>query len=247
MTENTEHPLDLLAELALGVLSEDEAADVRSHLANCAGCTAELAQMERVALLLPLAVDDIVPEPSVKVGLLDRIAAEPRPIRVLPSSRPRWQWVMAAAAAAAVLLVSGGVVGASLFGGSTSDGESERQASLVQAFAQGTASSSHGEQGGASVTLVRALGHRDAFVWVENLPVLPAGKAYQAWFIRDGKAEPSTVFRGGSGGVWVKAGDPIDRFASMALTIEDNGGVQKPSGAPFVAVELQKSVRGGPN
>ena len=97
------------------------------------------------------------------------------------------------------------------------------------------------------MTLVRAPGHRDAFVWVENLPVLPAGKAYQAWFIRDGKAEPSTVFRGGSGGVWVKAGDPIDRFASMALTIEDNGGVQKPSGAPFVAVELQKSVRGGPN
>ena len=147
------------------------------------------------------------------------------------------------AAAAAALLISGGVLGASLFGGSASNRDSERQGSLVQAFAQGTASTSHGEQGAASVTLLRAPGQRDAFVWVANLPALPAEKAYQAWFIRDGKAEPSTVFRSGSGGVWIEADDTIDRFAAMALTIENSGGAKSPSAAPFVAVELQKSVR----
>ena len=238
LTENLEHPLDLLAELALGVLPEGEAVEVHAHLATCVDCTAELSQMERVASLLPLVVEDIVPEPSVKTGLLERIAAEPRPIRALPQSRPRWQWATAIAAAAAVLLVSGAVFGASQFGGSASNTDSGRQASLVQAFAQGTASSSHGEQGGASVTLIRAPGQREAFVWVANLPVLPADKAYQAWFIRDGKPEPSTVFSKGSGGVWIAAGDAIERFGTMALTIEDSGGAKTPTTAPFVAVQL---------
>lgn len=247
MTDNSEHPLDLLAELALGVLPGDEGAGVDAHLAGCADCAAELSQMRRVAQLLPFAVQDFAPAPSVKTGLLARIAVEARPVRLLPRSGPRWQWPLAIAAAAAVLVVSGGVLGASLFGGSASNRDSERQGSLVQAFAQGTASTSHGEQGAASVTLLRAPGQRDAFVWVANLPALPAEKAYQAWFIRDGKAEPSTVFRSGSGGVWIEADDTIDRFATMALTIESSGGAKAPSTAPFVAVELQKRVRSGQN
>ncbi|MEP6872390.1 MAG: anti-sigma factor [Anaerolineaceae bacterium] len=237
--------MEFLAELALGALAEGEAADIGAHVAGCAECGAELAQMRRVAQLLPFAVEDIAPAPSIKAGLLGRIAAEPRPIRAIPRSRPGWRWPLAIAAAAAALLVSGGVLGASLFGGSASNRNNERQTSLVQAFAQGTASTSHGEQGGASVTLLRAPGQHDAFVWVANLPALPAEKAYQAWFIRDGRAEPSTVFRSGSGGVWIEAGDTIDRFASMALTIEDGNGAKTPSAAPFVAVELRKSVRSG--
>ena len=247
MTDNTEHPLEFLAELALGALTEGEAAEIEAHVVGCAECGAELAQMRRVARLLPFAVEDIAPAPSIKAGLLGRIAAEPRPIRSIPRSGPGWGWPLAIAAAAAALLVSGGALGASLFGGAASNLNSERQGTLVQAFAQGTASTSRGEQGGASVTLLRAPGQRDAFVWVANLPALPAEKAYQAWFIRDGKAEPSTVFRSGSGGVWIEADDTIDRFATMALTIEDGGGARTPSGAPFVAVELRKNVRSGQN
>jgi len=154
---------------------------------------------------------------------------------------------MAVAAAAAVLLVSGGVLGASLFSKTEANGDASRQQSLIQAFAQGTASTSRGEQGGASVTLLSAPGERDAFAWVANLPALPAGKGYQAWFIRDGKAEPSTVFRSSGGGVWIAAGDTVDRFGTMALTIEDSGGAKTPSGTPFVAVELQKRVQSGRN
>ncbi|MEP7217071.1 MAG: anti-sigma factor [Anaerolineaceae bacterium] len=245
MTDNTEHPLEFLAELALGALTEREAAEIDAHVVGCAECRAELAQMRRVAQLLPFAVEDMAPAPSVKAGLLGRIAAEPRPIRSIPRSRPGLRWPLAIAAAAVTLLVSGGVLGASLFGGSASNRDNERQGSLIKAFAQDTASTSHGEQGGASVTLLRAPGQRDAFVWVANLPPLSAEKAYQAWFIRDGKAEPSTVFRSGSGGVWIEADDAIDRFATMALTIEDGSGAKTPSAAPFVAVELRKTVRSG--
>ncbi|MEO6398393.1 MAG: anti-sigma factor [Tepidiformaceae bacterium] len=247
MTDNIEHPVDLLAELALGVLPEDEATEVQAHASQCGSCAHELSQMQRVALLLPFAVDESVPEPSVKTGLLARIAAEPRPIRAREVVRPRWQWAMAVAAASAFLLVGGGVLGAMLSGDSVSNRNEGRQASLVQAVAQGTFSTSRGEQGGATVTLVRAPGEHYAFAWVADLPALPADKAYQAWFIRDGKPEPSTVFRSGSGGVWIEAGDAIERFGSMALTIEDSGGSKSPTTAPFVAVELQKSVRASLN
>ena len=233
--------------MALGALPQDEAKDVEAHLATCPACRSELEKMQRVAALLPFASEELSPRPSVKAGLFERITAEPRPIRTLPRSRPRWQWAGAIAAAAAVLVTAGAVLGATVFGGSASNPNSERQGSLVEAFAQGTASTSRAEQDGASVTVLRAPGQKDAFVWVANLPALPSEKAYQAWFIRDGKPEPGTVFRDASGGIWIEAGDAIDRFATMALTIEDSGGSKTPTTTPFVAVQLQKSVRNGLN
>ncbi len=238
--------MDLLAELALGALPEDETRVVEAHLLTCEKCRAELVNMERVASLLPLAAEDMSPKPSVKAGLLERIGTEPRPMRARPRGRPRWQWAGAIAAAAALLVVSGAVLGASLFS-SRSNPNSDRQETLVEAFAQGTAATSRGEQGGASVTLLRAPGEKDAFVWVANLPALPSEKAYQAWFTRDGTPEPSTVFRDGSGGVWLEAGDVIDRFATMALTIEESAGSKTPTDRPFVVVELQNRVRASLN
>ncbi len=145
-----------------------------------------------------------------------------------------------------MLVVSGAVLGASLFS-SSSNPTGSQQENLVEAVAQGTAATSRGEQGGATVTLLRAPGQKAAFVWVANLPALPSDKSYQAWFIRDGRPEPSTVFRNGSGGTWIAAADAIDLFATMALTIEDRGGSKAPTTAPFVAVELQKTARAGLN
>jgi hypothetical protein len=78
---------------------------------------------------------------------------------------------------------------------------------------------------------------------VNDLPALPAGKAYQAWFTKDGATfEPSTVFTNASGGIWIAAGDSVDAYAAMGLTIEDAAGVAAPTQSPFLVIELSKTA-----
>jgi hypothetical protein len=115
---------------------------------------------------------------------------------------------------------------------------------VLQAAAQGTLSVARGESGGVTASFVRAPGQSEGFAWVQGMPALPEGKAYQAWFTRDMKHfEPSSVFDTASGGVWLPAAGPLSDYAAMAFTIEDDHGAQAPTGEPFVVVDLTKAVR----
>ncbi|MGH2634384.1 MAG: anti-sigma factor [Tepidiformaceae bacterium] len=250
MTEHNElpqaHPADLLPELALGVLPEAEAESVREHLAGCTECTAELREMDRVAGLLPFGVEDVAPSPAIKAGLMERIAHEPRRLQppTRPHLRPRY-WLGAAAAGIAVLVLAGAVGfllgnsgGGSASGSGSLKAENLRQAALVQSVANDTVLKSTVTEGPASATLLRAPGSSDAYAWLEGLPALPAGKAYQAWLTSDGKQfDPSTVFSNGQG-VWLVAGRDFGTYAVVALTIEDAGGARQPTQAPFLEVKL---------
>ncbi len=243
MTE-TPHPVDLLPELALGVLPEEDAATVRAHLADCPSCEAEFAEMRRVALLLPLAAEDTAPSPAVKDGLLERIAREPRALPAPVARRRTLPW-FAAAAAGVALLVVGGAVGYVLNSSDNSDLKQEiaRQGDLVEAVARGNASTAHTTSGDVQMAFLRAPGASEGFAWVEGMPTLPSGKAYEAWFSKDGKTfEPSTVFTTDNGGVWIDAGSDLGGFAAMAFTIEDAGGSQQPTQAPFAVMDLKTSA-----
>ena len=254
------HPVDLLPELALGVLSEADAAEVREHLAACASCTAEYREMERVAGLLPFGVEDVAPPPAIKAGLMERISHEPRKLPVVAGGKGRagvtqWRpayWFGAAAAGIAVLVLgglAGFLIGHGGGGSSSADAvlraNNLRQAALVQAVANGTVARITVTQGGATATLLRAPGSSDAFAWLEGLPALPAGKAYEAWVTPDGKQfEPSTVFSNGQG-VWLVASRDFGTYEAVALTIEDKGGARQPTQAPFLEVKLNGTASGG--
>ncbi len=266
MTDH-DHPVEFLPELALGVLSTVEAGRINEHLASCAACRAEYEEMARVAQLLPLAAEVIEPAPESRERLLERIRLEPEsvaaisipegaaPLPLTRAPRPteptiirprRWQWTGAIAASAAAILVGGTALGYALRGGD--DGrlktESARQAQVVEAAGRGDLRVTSTISGTMRASVVRAPGAAEAFIWVEGMPALPAGKRYEAWFTHDGKTfEPSTVFATGEGGVWLPARDAIDSYAAVGLTIEDEGGATVPSGAPFVTVDLTKSVR----
>lgn len=198
--------------------------------------------MARVAAFLPMGAEDVSPSPSVKDSLLERIASEPRalPVGVV---RPRWAWAGTVAAAAALLLAVGAFFGALLWGGDGGGAIAERREQLVRSVAQGTASRQSVESGGMQAVLLHAPGSQEGFAWLEGLPALPAGKAYQAWFTRDGQVfEPSAVFSEG-GGVWMSAGASIEEYAAMGLTIEDDDGADVPSSAPFVVVNLRDAAK----
>jgi hypothetical protein len=161
-----------------------------------------------------------------------------------PQLRPA-QWFGAAAAGIAVLILgglAGFLIGHGGGGNSSADAllkaNNLRQAALVQAVANGTVARTTATQGGATATLLRAPGSSDAFAWLEGLPALPAGKAYEAWVTPDGKQfEPSTVFSNGQG-VWLVASRDFGSYAAVALTIEDKAGASQPTQPPFLEVKL---------
>ena len=239
------------------MLGESEAAPIRAHAASCEACGAELAEMTRVARLLPLAAGDTVPAPSLRAAVLERIAAEPVPLRPpqaapalvgapIPFRRPRWQWPAAVAASAAALIVAGGAAGFALRTADDStqlEREAALQAQVVTSAARGNLQLAHGQKGGVKAAFVRAPGEAAGFVLVDGLPALPQGKAYQGWYTKDGKSfEPSSVFKG-EAGAWLPAASALDGYSAMALTVEDEAGARVPSQLPFVVVELGKSIR----
>lgn len=249
MPESHEHPNDLLPELALGVLSDAEATTLHAHLAGCEACSTEYQEMERVTRLLPLAAQDLEPSPRLKDAVFERIRNEavtqkPAAVAEARVSRPRpWQWYGAAAAAAAVLAIAAGFTGFALRDGGSGNGGAARQAQVVESAARGDLKVSRATAGVTKVSVVRAPGATQVFALVEGLPAHGDGKAYQAWFSKDGRTyEPSDTFDMASGGVWLPAGASLDGYVSMAFTIEDAKGAKQPTQAPFVVVDFTKST-----
>lgn len=256
---HTPHPSELLAEFALGVLSDADADHVREYIANDPDAMSEVEEMLRVARLLPFAAEDREPSSDLRSGVLDRISREPAPVATAPEpkeqlpanvipmkKRPSW-FVPMAAAAAAVLVVAAGVGGFALGDSGSGDDElravSERQDSMLAAVSHGRYETASAENNGVRVSVVAERGATDAYTYVEGLPPLPAGKAYQAWFTKDMQAfEAGPTFATSAGSVWLQAHDAMDLYAAMAFTVEDDKGVQQPTQAPFVVVPLQASA-----
>ena len=163
----------------------------------------------------------------------------PAPIR-------RWALLLAGAAAA-VILVAGSA--RYLAGGLNGDesalrGQVARQTSLVEAAARGTLSVSRAEDGTQRMALAYAPGSADAFVYVSGLAAPPPGKAFQAWFTRDGKTfEAAEVFKIRDGGVWLKAKGQLSDYAAAGFTIEDEAGAKTPGQAPFMTLPLATAAR----
>ena len=264
--------MEFLAELALGVLPESEAAPVRLHVATCDSCGTEFAEMRRVTALLPYAAEDVAPSEAVRQRLFERIGAEPKVLApTSPTSslaraaasaegplqfpaaqtRPsgaasirRWPWF--AAIAAGLLLFAAGLGGFWIGSGSNdgkSNSEVNRYASIVQSAAKGTLTVDMAEAGGARVRLVRSPGSTEAYAWVEGLPSLPSGKYYKAWYIQGSAISPSAAFTSSEGNVWLPAPAKVEQFGQMGITIESDKDAKQPSQAPFLAVQLQGAAK----
>ncbi|TDC75356.1 zf-HC2 domain-containing protein [Actinomadura sp. 7K507] len=117
---------DVLADLAEGLLEDDEAASVNAHLDTCADCRDLSADLADVSRILAEA-----PAPSIPAELAERIdtaiAAESlnnATVVSMEQRRGRRHWRTLSAAAAAVIVVGGGAAVGSiaLDGASSNDG-----------------------------------------------------------------------------------------------------------------------------
>jgi anti-sigma-K factor RskA len=197
----------LLGVFALGIADAEEAAALRAHLATCAECQAELAQLTAAVDALPLGLDPIAPPPTLRHRIEAAVLAEPAPAktprrvqtppapplpprRIAPPRpiRPGAWWANArlwAAAAAALLLIAVGLLAWNL------RLQSELRGAAPQTVALAPTDAAPGASGE-----VRYLPQSNLLVLdVRDLPPLPSGEVYEVWLIpHDGAPVPAGTF-----------------------------------------------------
>jgi anti-sigma-K factor RskA len=81
----TEHPRDLLASYALGLLDGEEQRQVEEHVRGCPSCTAEVQEVRAALDALPLAASPVAPPPAARDALMKRVSVT---VRGAPGAQP---------------------------------------------------------------------------------------------------------------------------------------------------------------
>jgi len=233
------HPTEDLPAYALGAVDKEERAVIAAHIETCDTCAADLAQFED-ALYEAAAIGavNVDPPPGLRKRILlrHRGASVPRTAswgdrvldflrRPVPAALP--------IALAVLLIVAFGVVGAT-----------RRQAdAYVHALA--------GVADGRVVALAPTGANPDARAVVViptqgsaylivRLPAPPAGKAWEAWVLKQGASGLVAVPAGTAdrGDVFtLSLTAPLGAGDGVAVTLEPASGSAQPTTQPVLAIE----------
>jgi anti-sigma-K factor RskA len=262
-------PQDLAAAYALGALSADEARRFEAFLATSPEAQREVQEYREVAALLALGGPESAAQSSLPGGLRDRVLARvaDQKARTLPAaprsavSRPSSAvWV---ALAASLLLAVGLGAGLASARGKLAAVETEL-AARNSALAQATQKLSEREatlnsilEPGVQMFQLTSSGdpepgiqlfwnrqRHEAIVHGFRLKPVPAGKAYQLWFIKDGAPVPSVTFKPEADGDAKVQGIPVPEGGSLsaaAITVEPEGGSAQPTTPVLLVGTLKQS------
>jgi anti-sigma-K factor RskA len=229
--ERDEKMLELAELYGLGGLEPDERAAVEEYLAS-EGCRGAIARGRLVAFALAASAAEEPP-----VALRERILAIAKTRQaVQPSTTPQvtvtplrpsfWMqpaWLAAAAAVVVIVFAATWVI------------ESNRHAGGTWAAgcpASTTPCSISGRVIAAGPTTLRLEAH--------GMHAPPAGKVYQAWYIRPGAPPtPAPVFvpdANGDASVELPVG--AERGLTVAVTVEPPGGSKAPTTKPFLVASI---------
>jgi anti-sigma-K factor RskA len=239
------------AAYALGALDPDARASFEAHLASCPECRVELSAHREVVALMALAAPPVrVPNPS---ALRERIVRDARGVRPISSAggrRGSRSWVTwSAVAASLIVAVLAGQAwrrenAESLrLMGALADAQADiarRDSTLAAFFGPEVHVVSLSETAEKPAARVYWNHTKNVFIVTAfNIPAAPAGKTYQLWAIRNGKAPLSmgtfdTDARGRAVAVVpvppeITDGGFID---NCAVTLEPAGGSPQPTETP---------------
>jgi anti-sigma-K factor RskA len=224
----------------LGALAEPDASAFASHLDTCDDCRREVAELQVVADVLPMAAPQVVPPPALKgriMGVVEReaqllAAAGPEADRAEAAAparrRDRLGWLgplrrpLPAAALATVVLAIGVALGVVVSGG----GEETR---TVPGFGP------HGAQ----VALRVSDGH--GRLDFRNMAAPPSGRVYQVWLVT-GKHAPRpthalfTVMADGNAQVEIP--ESLHGADQVLVSDEPPGGSRHPTGQVVAGAKL---------
>jgi anti-sigma-K factor RskA len=239
---------DLLGAFALGAVDAEEAAMVRAHLATCAECQAEIAELWLAVDSLPSTIEPMEPPPALRDRIAAAIVAEaaspapaspappiapapepmstiaPAPLAPEPIRKPASFWSRAtpwAAAAAILLLLSAGLLVWNL-----RLREQIATAPVTETIA--LAPTDAAPEAGGEVTY---LPQDNLFILdVRDLPPLAPDQVYEVWLIgEDGVPAPAGVFDQPTDQHAIVA--DRDRYDTLAITAEPGPlGTEAPTG-----------------
>jgi len=201
---------------SLRQMTADETRAYETHLASCLACRLKLEEVTATLDLLPLAVPDAAPPPTLKAKVMEQVAAEPKASRTAPR---RWSLpVWAAAAVIALAFGTYSLVRIQVL--------QERLASMERAAPVERAVSLRGTESAPAATgrfvMAREGNMTRIAMEAEGLPPLQSGEAYQLWLIKDGQRRSGGVFvvdAIGCGGVAIWLPDAVE-FDALGITRE---------------------------
>lgn len=223
-------PHDLVAAYALDALDPEAEREFERHLADCEDCRGELERLRDVAAALAAGTEGREPPPELRGRVIERVRREreaaagagvpPRP------SRFRRPLVAALGGAAALIAATAAALAVWVATGPDDDG-------VVSVL---------GDPGARIVELEGAEGRLviapdgEAVLVAGRLPELPAGRVYEVWVIRDGNPQPAALYRPGEdGSAVVRLERPVPAGATVAVTVEREGGANAPTGEPVLS------------
>ena len=195
---------DQAAAYALDALDAEDRWTYERHLDTCERCRREVAILRDIAGELAYAADGPEPSPELRDRVLAAARAEPRTATVVPIRR---RWLFPATAVAAVAAACA-AIGLGLWANSLRDGPANRVVAV---------------QGAAGSLIVQD----DRATLVVCLAEAPRGKTYEAWVVEGNSPRPAGLFPGGCSSVPLE--EPVDRGDVVAVTLEDEGGSDRPT------------------
>jgi anti-sigma factor RsiW len=211
---------ELTAGYALDALDEDECERYEAHLASCERCQEELQGFWQVSASLARAADGPQPPAALRGRILEQARSE-RP-NVVPLRRrltvPVLLPATAVAAAAAIVI---GIWAAGL--SNQLDDAKDELAVLGDPNAQ-VFETAKGE-----ANLVVAANGKAALV-VRRLAPAPEGKDYEIWVFENGVPQRAGLFEKPGVALLTR---PVEPGQMVAVTVEPDGGLDAPSGAPI--------------
>jgi len=253
--QEAEAARELAPAYALGALDPEEARGFEALLANYAELRREVNEYREVAALLALVGPDDAPGDDLRERVLSRIERE-RAHRKSGPPRPRIVPVLWGAIAA-ILLATAGLTAAFL---SLRKDVSRLEQTLADSrgqLAQREAILDRILEPGVELYQLTASGdptpgiqlfwdraRNRAIIHGYRLKQVPAGRAYQLWFIKDGKPVPSVTFKPeptGQATVEQVAVPTDGKVSAAAITVEPEAGSQQPTSPIMLVGALEKS------
>ncbi|GAA1115713.1 anti-sigma factor [Kribbella jejuensis] len=222
----------------LDALPDDERARFEAHLAECAFCTTEVAELRAAAVKLATQVST-PPPPSLKADVMAAIehvrqlppVVQDRPASPVGPRRIKRRSVFALAAAAAVVAGSGGIA-IDQYRARTAAEQANQQ--LAAVLAEPDAHTVHGPvNGGGQATVVSSSRANKSVVVLRDLPKLPPGRTWQLWMM-DPRQNAHSIGLA-TGDLTRVINGSTTGMATFGLTIEPVGGSRTPT-LPAAAV-----------
>jgi hypothetical protein len=262
---NCEQAEELLGAWAVDALPDDEAADLRAHLATCAEHAAKARELRTFASDLSLAVDPLQPPPRLRDRVMAAVAREAqlahagqpsdvgvgRPSPAVITDRARldgrgrpsyipWRGRWARDARAWGALAAAVIAGLLVWNVVLQTGGDDGGLDLGDATAV-SALDALGVEGGGTAYYFDD--EKEIVLVANGLAPLDASRTYQMWTIAAGQPASAGLLRPNADGI-VTATVPFDasRDELLAITIEPAGGSDQPTSSPIYVATIEEET-----